>query len=374
MKNLNGFSHQRAAAFVVLLTLAVTGILPFAPAHASISVSTCSGDKMASQESAIYASINQAQAESVAQPSVDANRGSMVSSFFGMVGVFHQSADCTPVIQIIKLGYSLSNSSGIQKVVTVTENPYTNSVVNATNDVPKYFGYAYNAVWSGYEYSNGGVISESGASWSEPTAAEAYSHECDLHNCDYAFWVGITKESGGSSGIVQTGTDSGLYCAFGSCTYYKYTWDEFAPSPPVNCFDVSYYDVINAKVYFDHGDIHGNKYFDAYIADSTNGQSCFRTGSYPQWFTYYAQFMGERPTKNGSPARLPLFSQLGMTGGYYKSGSSTVTIDSGWTYDWIMSTSTTYYSCNGQSLLEDICNGAVFSGSFVESWQTSDGT
>jgi hypothetical protein len=174
--------------------------------------------------------------------------------------------------------------------------------------------------------------------------------------------------------LVQTGNDAGVYCAFGSCTYYKYTWYEDYPSPSLNCFNTNAGDQITAQAYYSrtvpirYGP---ETFYDTYLKDNTNGQSCssdWSPGPAHILTTTWAEFVGETPEKCcWYYEHLPKFSPaVTFSGGYYvNNGGTTVTIGSNWAYEWVMN--------NGQ-YCTNIANSGVSSGSFSETWQNSCGT
>ncbi|MGI0080119.1 MAG: hypothetical protein ACRECH_10895 [Nitrososphaerales archaeon] len=89
----------------------------------------------------------------------------------------------------------------------------------------------------------------------------------------------------------------------------------------------------------------------------------FVEGSY-NFNAHYAQFQGERPLVGGVYAHLPKFNPaVFVNGGYYVNyKGNAITIDSGWSEEWIM-----------YNNIENIVNTGVSNGRFAEIWQTSSG-
>jgi hypothetical protein len=75
-------------------------------------------------------------------------------------------------------------------------------------------------------------------------------------------------------------------------------------------------------------------------------------------------------------AELPQFSTLSMSGGYYYDNSyNSYTIGNTWTNEYVINLGSTAYNCNGfVNVYWNICNGAVSSGSFTETYLQYSGT
>jgi hypothetical protein len=269
--------------------------------------------------------------------------------------------------------FSFTNSSGFQGYLVVTENPALTAVTQVTTQTSNTKMTSYTN-WSGYTIlGNSGAtnpVYEAYANWYVPAASQPYSNACLLTHCDFAIWPGLTATQNGNSGIVQAGTDSGLYCTIG-CSYYYYGWYEFYPSASVTCpsFPVSAGDLVDTTV-LNAAEYGGSStVYDLYVYDSSSGLTCSVTNhSYTSFTTpYYAQYIGERPSIGGSLARLPDFTTTTMTGDIYYSSTYTgisTPYGNGWYYQNLMQ----------NSGYTNITPGSISSSAFSLPWSTSSGT
>lgn len=276
----------------------------------------------------------------------------------------------------VNVVFSFSSSDGTTKNLVITEDPALTSVreVNVQNST-YHGGTSYSTNWSGYTFTgNSGAtnpVYEAYAYWSVPTVSEPQAYFCFFAHCDLSLWAGLTATSGGSTGIVQAGTDSGLYCTVG-CSYYYYGWYEFYPAGSVTCSNsFSPNNVASADIY-NHAENGGSStVYDIYVYNLTTGTACSVTNhSFTNFNTpYYGQFIGERPSFGGSPARLPKFGSVTMTGDIFYPVNHYVGIytpySNGWYTKIIMQNS-------GNT---NIQVGSVSSSSgFTQTWLTSSGT
>jgi hypothetical protein len=274
----------------------------------------------------------------------------------------------------VNVVYSISNSTGFNANLVITERPDLSIVMNTSLQIdPMKAGTSTN--WSGYTfYGNSGAttpIYEAYSTWTVPAVSEPQSYFCFFAHCDLSIWPGLTAQTGGGSGIVQAGTDSGLYCTAG-CSYYYYGWYEFYPASSVTCssFPVSPGDSVGADI-INHGEYGGSTtVYDVYVYDFTTGNTCSVTNHSFTSFTtpYYGQFIAERPSFGGTLARLPKFGSVTMSGDVYYSGSFTG-IYTPYSNGWYIKT-TMVNSGN-----TNINVGSVSSSSnFKQTWLTSAGT
>lgn len=248
----------------------------------------------------------------------------------------------------VNVVYTITNSTGFRANIVVTENPSTLQVLNTTLQTRLFTDSSSQGStnWSGYTfYGNSGAstpVYEAEAVWTMPVVSEPQSYWCLLAHCDIVTWPGLTANSGGSTGIVQAGTDSGLYCTVG-CSYYYYGWYEFFPAGSVTCSNsFSAGDSVGADIH-NHAENGGSStVYDVYVFDYTKGTTCSVTNQSFTSFTtpYYGQFITERPKLGGTPARLPKFGSVTMTGGwvYYGGGYNNIytPYSNGWYIETLM--------------------------------------
>lgn len=274
----------------------------------------------------------------------------------------------------VNVVYSFSNSTGSSTNLVFTEKPDLSAVVSVTlQEAPPTAGTSTN--WSGYTFSgNSGAttpVYEAYATWTEPSVSEPQSYFCYFKHCDLFIWPGLTATTGGSSGIVQGGTDSGLYCTAG-CSYYYYGWYEYYPASSVTCsnFPVSPGDSVGADI-VNSGEYGGStSSYAIYVYDFTAANTCSSSNSnYNSFATpYYGQFIAERPSFGGTLARLPKFGSVTISGDVYY-GSSLTGIYTPYNNGWYIKTTMV------NSGYTNINLGSVSSSSaFTETWSTSSGT
>jgi hypothetical protein len=256
--------------------------------------------------------------------------------------------------------------------------------------------------WSGYEFRTAcapqsNPVYEATSTWTVPSVSEPYSHACDFHHCDIAVWDGLSHDAGGgspSSGyIVQAGTDSGVFCAFGGCSNFYSSWYMFlgqsvAGSQPssVSCGAINAGDVIKTDVVNEAVNGGSSSYWDIYVEDFGQGG----TGSdhvlcaivqygFGVATPYYAQFIAETPYQKDSTGayftRLPKFSTFSMTADMNQKNSATkisgaTAYANTWLEQYIM------YNCDSSGACYYNI-GASFdysSNSLTQTWITSSAT
>ncbi len=133
---------------------------------------------------------------------------------------------------------------------------------------------------------------------------------------------------------------------------------------------------MNSDVWNNYNPSVGWQYF-VDTTDYTSNQVCYSyTTTSFMGVSYYTQFMGERPgdSNSGGYAHLPQITTLSLSGGYYDNSYNGYTIGSGYSTEYQIGVSTNWNSCNGVYGNLNLCNSAVSSGSFTETWLTSSGT
>jgi hypothetical protein len=280
------------------------------------------------------------------------------------------------VWKTVNVVFSVSNLSGFIANIVLTEDPSTPQVLNASLQTRVFTDSSTrtSSNWSGYSSTGNAVAStpiyEAYATWTMPAVSEPWSYACFFTHYDLAIWPGLTADSGGSGGIVQAGTDSGLYCTIG-CSYYYYGWYEFYPVASVTCSNsFSPSDSVETDIY-NHAENGGSStVYDVYVYEFTKRTVCSVTD---QSFTsltvpYYGQFIAERPTFGSTLARLRKFGSVTLTGDVYYSGAFRG-INGPYTNGWYIET----LMNNGQG--QNIGISSVSSTSaFTQTWLTSAGT
>jgi hypothetical protein len=380
----NGTNLASSSALIALMILSVFAIagLPTlsVTAHAQQTglTSTCASSAIQEEEEAAASSVNQAEAIARAAPLLASNDAGYNAAFNSIFYRLEITPSCSLNLENVNVVYDLFQNGRPVYTIEVSLNPSATIILNVTKYPAVLSGVSYSNNWSGYEYYNSGGIIQSGASWAEPSAAIP-SGQCQWAHCDYEFWVGETHTSGGGSGyIAQTGTDSGVACTLW-CTYYNYDWYEFYPGLEVTCNNIAVGDSVTASVWNSYQPSVGGYQYSVSTQDNTSHQLCYSqsTATFYMGVSYYTQYMGETPAdSNGRGyAVLPIFSTLSMYGGYYYDSSyNSHTIGSGWSTEYEMALSSTSTRCNGANGYWNICNSAVSSGSFTETYLTSSGT
>jgi hypothetical protein len=284
---------------------------------------------------------------------------------------FNQDGDAA--LTSVNVIFAMSDPAGFAGYLAVVEDADTGSVIEVSTQMGER-KYATDDTWSGYVVSgNSGAtnpVYEAYALWAEPSVSVPASG-CTLVHCDVGVWPGLTAVYGGSTGIVQAGTDSGIYCIFG-CTYYYWAWYEFYPDGAVTCqnFPMSAGDSMGAVIWNHAGEGGSSTVYDVYVNDYTTSRVCsLLDESYTEFTTpYYASFVVERPYIQGSPARLPQFNTISIKGElYYDSAlrGMYTPYSNGWY--------TAITMVNG-GYTNDVVNSVSTSHYFNVTWNTSSGT
>jgi hypothetical protein len=162
-------------------------------------------------------------------------------------------AAATPsvVMNAVNVVYSHRNTDGTGTNVVAVEVAGLTKVVDVTvqNEMTMR-DFHYSGNWDGWEFSTGYGIFEATAHWTVPQAYVPLNSvtgaNCNYpYGCDFAPWVGLSENAGGSCAastdgcIVQGGTDSGQSCGCCGCGPnnggWYYPWYEFLPANPVAC-------------------------------------------------------------------------------------------------------------------------------------------
>jgi hypothetical protein len=211
------------------------------------------------------------------------------------LGVFQLSqidaSACTVQLQSLNAAYEVFTPSGSGQL-TITENPTTGEVVNATVQASPGGAVAHSSTqqWSGWTVVSCGSscnIRGTYAEW-QNFGVSVPSNECGASRtlvgaCQIAFWSGLTATFNGANnaqgtgqGIAQSGVNAGIICEwviFGYDCGATYTgWYEFYPQDPtaITCFSFgSASNQLVSEISWQAP----NTYF-AQIDDLTTGQDC----------------------------------------------------------------------------------------------------
>jgi len=223
----------------------------------------------------------------------------------------------------VNVVYSYNSPKGWGINVVVTEDATASRVISVTAENES-IHFRNSATGSGYEFyqlSSPGVntpVWNIGGGFHVPSVSNP-NHLCDWNHCDFAPWQGLVHDLGGGSGcggtgcIVQTGTDSGLYCTWFGCGPnhggYYWGWYEYPPAGPVNCFDVAPNDTIYTFIYSEGESGGSTNHYHTFLSDDSNGRACssdnsnYDMGGSP----IYGEALGERPADS-----LPQFATYPM--------------------------------------------------------------
>jgi hypothetical protein len=288
---------------------------------------------------------------------------------------------CSATLDSLGVAFSLSDTTNsVKHVIVVQENKEITNVMNVTEQEPRNNPNQSPATWSAYEMYGSSTpwtvpVYEAYASWHVPSVSSPWSNACLFTHCDVSVWPGLVNNPGGgpsgSAYIAQAGTDSGVYCTAGCSTFYS-AWYEFYPNSLVTLpLTVNPSDSITTDVY-SQGKTGGNpNLYNISVMDLTTGKASGVTNfNFSQMGTpYFADYVNERPSFGGTPARLPQFTSDSITG-YMYSGGAFQSIWNPYSHGW----DNQYIMNNGQG--NNISLGSVIglNGPFTETWLTSAGT
>ncbi|MDE1832464.1 MAG: hypothetical protein KGI02_08875 [Thaumarchaeota archaeon] len=254
--------------------------------------------------------------------------------------------------------FMVTDSASHKRLVIVSEDPksLTPNGISVDDKIPTHaVSSAYNTIWTGYELR--GAIADSTTpvyqsyltysvpSAAVPTAPSGFT--CGTSStsapfpCDAAVWSGLAISSGGSTGLVQTGTDS--ICSgttSGQCQTKTYdAWLEFNDAgTPSNGYILSCAarvsltpnasDSVDSQVtnYVKYGQ--GTKDYDLWLVDITQNLQCTTFGvgfnnNVDKGDPYDAEYILERPPISSGDYRLDNFGTLSnMHGTIYYSNTN----------------------------------------------------
>ncbi len=280
----------------------------------------------------------------------------------------------------VNVVFSVKDSKGFHANLVLTEDPSLTSVIQVSwqNNTRSFTPTnRTSANWSGYTFAGNSdstaPVYEAYATWSVPAVSEPYSYACFFSYCSLGIWPGLSSDSDGANGIVQAGTLGEVYCTIG-CTstysaWYQFYGDDdqatFCNNFPVAASDSMAVDIVNEA-----RDGGSSTIYNIYISNYRTGQGCnVYDRSYSSFSTpYYGQFITERPAGSGGLLRLPKFGSATMSGAMMNYGGSNHYISDPYNNGWYIRSLMT----NSGNLNIEV--GAVSSGSFTQTWKTSNGT
>jgi len=245
-----------------------------------------------------------------------------------------------------------------------------------------------NPTWSGYEMraacnERTVPIYYVNSQWTVPSVGEPWQHACDGYHCDVALWAGLTAYPGGSTYIVQAGTDSGVYCAFGGCSYFYTAWYEFYPQASVSCGAVNPGDLVLTQIenFGSYGTPADWNVFVSNYHQGGNGVAICNVQNYNFDVStpYYAQFIAERPHicqgincfVANYDARLPQFGSVTMSANLLQPNVPGYTAWSNGWYTIYRMQNTANQDCTGCNIGVSIVSS---SNIFTQTWLTSANT
>jgi hypothetical protein len=352
--------------FCLIALLVATGIsistMPTsrgAAAHSaggSVSGTSASFSYIQGEEDREAASIDSQRAISLAtsSPAFQAKVAGTLYQFNSIYEEFSWSPGvATPSVDMstVNVVYSHRNTNGTGTNVVVIEDPALTRVVDITVQSGMALrDFHYSGNWDGWEFTTADGVFEITANWGVPQAYVPLNSvtgaNCNYPTgCDFAPWVGLTANAGGSCAvstdgcIVQGGTDSGQSCGLFGCGPnnggWYYPWYEFLPANPVACggadgSNIHYGDVYSEDVQQFVGStvyrISGNDLTTNYGCTSQqnytsfpNVQNCYGGSPPPQHpCANFAQVLAER--RNTLPAFTQYTTsscQIDLTSGHY---------------------------------------------------------
>lgn len=374
---------RNAMSLVLMLSLVlVAGTMPLAStslpntslqAYAATAEDFTCADKVAPQEDLIESKLDKVKAKALADNNAELK--SRVKDFESVFNSIFLTWSYDPetcenlALDNVNVVYSLSNSTEYVKNVVVTLDSSLTEVVSVSEHVGQKNIQSTN--WAGYEfYGNSGHtvnVYESKATFRAPTVSEPVAFWCFNERCAVSVWTGLSAVAGGSpSGLAQGGTHSRVECPVGCFTTY-YGWYEFLPAAEVKCLDVRAGDSVTATTTNNAKTGGSNTSYTIRVFNNTLGKNCSTTQTYNMPSPTYGQFILERPSFNGNPARLPNFTTTTFSSAtiFYSGASNSISTpySNGWYNKYIMN--------NGQG--DNVSVSAVSSGSFSITWLKSDG-
>ena len=375
-------SNQRPRTPNRLICLAIIALVP-------ANVASGRPASIEEQVHSISSSMSRSEATALALASSDfqalvAGHSIQFGSIFTTWSIWRGNEPDRLELTTVNVVYYYYEADGSSTNVVATLNPSMTLVTSVSTQVNPLSSTQSSSNWSGYEMYASGTqksvpVYEATSTWTVPYAHEPYSHACDGHHCDLYIEAGLTDNALFQSPTyaVKAGTDSGVYCQFGGCSEFYWSWYHFWPQPQVRCPAISQGDVIQADVVNDAIKGGSSAYWDIYLTDYGQGGTgnpvslCGVIGNgFGVATPYYAQFYAERPWwgwPDNYNARLPNFGSFPQTTDLnHLSGEVTgyTAYSNGWYNQYVMS--------NGAT---NIMLSSVDGNSrYTQTWQTSNGT
>jgi hypothetical protein len=370
-----------AGVLVSIFVMSAFNGVVFASSTNNLMNTTSTNNLMKTIESAIHSmasSLDSVRAKNLAESTAQYQSLILTNSlvFNSMYETWSFSLAGKVQLETVNVVFTVLNSGKPSFNIVMSEDPSLSSVTATEFQNATYHSSTlYNLNWSGYTiYGNSGAtnpVYEANAIWVVPSANQPALLSCFLTHCDLGVWSGLTANSGGSSGIVQAGTDSGIYCFLWCGTSYT-AWYEFYPAASVTCsnFPVSPGDAVESDV-INYGQIgKSTTTYDVYVTNYHTLKVCSVLGQSDTSFAvpYYAQFIAERPYIGGL-ARLPNFGSLWMEAGMWYSGTWTFVstpYNAGWYIKDVMQ--------NGGNININVGPISSSTTDWTSTWLTSAGT
>jgi hypothetical protein len=322
---------------------------------------------------------NQSVAQSIAASTLAEYDSGYIVTYNSLFNLLGWTTSCSVYLENVNVVYNLLGKPA-NYTLQIEMNPSLSAVIGVKEYAaqPSQGVVVYDVNWVGPEYYNSSGTWISGADWDVPYVDGPGSGSCNS-GCQFAEWVGLSADAGGGSEssphLAQTGTLSGCDSMCDSSSFYWYNiWYEFltptsdSPVPCTSSGGTTAGDPIESDVYTESG----YQYYYADSYDETTMQICDGTSpSHMMGESYYAQYMGE-----WNEAGMPEFSTLTFNDGYYQDTNfdNTYYISNSWTNGYVINLTSSYFDCDGDSVNFNVCPSRVSSGSFSETWDTSQGT
>lgn len=289
--------------------------------------------------------------------------------------------NCTATLDTTNVVFSVIDAEGVERYVIVSEDPELTKPLkirvqdelfkaSTSSDSTNYAGYQF---WGS---SSPGVVPvyQAKANWLVPSVqAPNPSTLCDPW-CNLAIWPGLSNTASGSTGIVQAGTFSKVFCNPSCTTSYK-MWYEFFPASAIECSNaVNLGNNVDTNVYSQAKNGGSQNLYNISVMNLSTGTSCGETGHdmSSMGTPYHGSFINERPKLSGTPVSLPQFTSDTMSNGivYYDGATRNIyaPYSGGWYHKYTMKNPSPGGTLN-------IGIGSVGSGGqFLATWFSSANT
>lgn len=326
-----------AASLVIgLILLSSMTVLPNVGGQLQTNIGPVCIDKAEKLAQAMASSLDETKARLMANSSSAFNTKTHVYIVTNKGEIFHEftidRTSCTPIWKYVHVGFFLNDTKGYAENLVFTLDPALKTIVNV-EEYRSGFAYIQSRNWDGYEFGGNSsktlTVYKAQAVYNQPAISQPTGSgqpTCtSTMPCKLSTWTGLEAHTGGTTGLVQTGSIAEINYTGATPDYHMF-WEAIGTgSSSMYCGSINNNDQISAKVTNEGLNSTNTSNYDIYTVDANSGLLCYaKVTSYEVTNPTLATFINEIPS-TGPPTGpyypLPNFGTDTIQGYMYYNGA-----------------------------------------------------